>query len=49
MSKQRALAAPAAAHDDENVAMGDRERQVPLDDEVTIRHRQVLDRDVRIF
>ena len=48
MLQQRALAAAAAAHDDEDVAAADGEIEVALDDEIAIGHVQILDRDMRL-
>src|SRR5215471_10362359 len=47
MTQKSAFAAPAAAHDDEDITSVDREVEITLNDEVAIRHRQVLDRDMR--
>jgi hypothetical protein len=47
--QQGTFAAAAAAHDDEDVALVDREVQVVLNDEIAISHRQVLDYDVRLW
>ena len=44
-----AFAAAAAAHDDENVTVVDREIQIAHQDEIPIPHGQVLDRYVRLW
>ena len=46
MAQQRAFAATAAAHDDEDVAAMHREVQVMLDHEVAVGHGEVPHRDV---
>ena len=48
MFEERALSASAAAHDHEDVAPADLERQVLLHDEVAELHRQPDDGDVNV-
>jgi hypothetical protein len=48
VSQQRALAAAAAAHDDEDVTALDGEDEVALDHKAAIGHGQIPDRDVRL-
>ena len=42
------FAAAAAAHNDKDVALVHREIEIVLNHEVAIRHRQILDDDVRL-
>ena len=48
MLQQRALAATAAAHDDEDVATEDREVEIALDHEVAVGHIEVFNGDMRL-
>jgi hypothetical protein len=43
MPHQRTLAAPAAAHNNENITAVNRKRQIPLDHKAAIGHGEVLD------
>ena len=46
MAQQRALAASAATHDDEDVAAPNNEVEIAHQNETAVRHRQVLHDDV---
>jgi hypothetical protein len=48
VSEQRAFAATAATHDDENVPIVDREIEIPHENEAIEGHRQVAHRDMRL-
>ena len=47
MSEQGALAAAAAAHDDEDIAMVDREVEIAHEHEAAVGHREIAHGDVR--
>src|SRR6202043_1186594 len=48
MAQQRALAAAATAHDDEDVAAPNNEVEIAHQNETAVRHRQVSHDDVRL-
>ncbi len=48
MTQQRAFAASAASHDDEDIAVADSEVDVAHQHETAIRHREVFHDDMRL-
>ena len=46
MLQQRALAASAAPHDDEDIAVEDRKAEIALNDKIPVGHIQVFHRDM---